>query len=432
MSIIDGLKKLSQEDSDVLRAPTLEQNQLTWPALSIMFIGMWFSMWAVVIGFTIGTMLPAGQAIVACFLGFLSTGIYMFLVGAIGAKTKLSTAYIVERGAGKIGAGFFALSVVIIYSWAVGMQADVAGRTLANAVGAQNPSIFSGILAIIMVSTGIIGIKAIKKLSWIAVPVFLITMIVIALIGISKSGGIAAALSNTVEAKISFGLAFTMATGAWISFATMAPDVTRFAKTPKNVLISSLLSFVIGSVLPIIGVFLATTMRTAEIGEVFKLFGLQWLGFIVVFAAAWTTNDNNTYCGGLALAKLTKMDRRIATMIIALVGVVLAFLGAGATDIIGKSLGWLVSVAGPAGGIMIGEYYLLSKYGTKKVKTSGIPGFIALLCATILSLLSEGGLKPIILVPNFIVGIISGMVLLYVFVKIEQRLINSDTEEIVA
>ena len=67
------LKELFKSDHDISK-PVDEEEKMGWKDLFIICLGMWFSMWAVVIGFTIGTMLPPMKAIVVCFLGFLATG----------------------------------------------------------------------------------------------------------------------------------------------------------------------------------------------------------------------------------------------------------------------------------------------------------------------------------------------------------------------
>lgn len=415
------LKELFKSDHDISK-PVDEEEKMGWKDLFIICLGMWFSMWAVVIGFTIGTMLPPMKAIVACFLGFLATGIYFSIVGGVGADIGKPTTVILERGAGKYGSLLFAISVVIVYCWSFGMQADVAGRGLAAALGSKSISIYSGILAIIMSISGIIGIKGIQKVSWVAVPLFLLVTFIAGIKAISMHGGVAAALSIDFEPSTSFWSAFSLATGSWISFSTMAPDITRFAKRPKDVYISGVISFIIGSLLPIMGVLLAATLKTEDMGQVFKAVGIPWLGAIAIIAAAWTTNDNNVYTGGLALSKLTNWSRPAATAIVALAGIVMAFMGAGAADIIGKSLGWLVSATGPAGGIMIAEYYFVSNRGELETGTSGIPGTIALIVGLLLSLLSLGGVRPVIPLPGFLVGVLSGMILTTLGIKIEMSL----------
>lgn len=423
MSIVKVIQDFIKSDYDISK-PVDEKEKMGWQDLFIICLGMWFSMWAVVIGFTIGTMLPPAQAIAACFLGFLATGIYFSIIGGVGAATGKPTTVILERGAGRYGSILFAISVVIVYCWAFGMQADVAGRSVAAALDSKSISLYSGLLAIIMSISGIIGIKGIQRVSWIAVPLFLLVTFYAGLKAVSMYGGLAEALSISFEPTTSFWSAFSMATGSWISFSTMAPDVTRFAKRPKDVYIAGIISFIVGSLLPIMGVLLAATLRTEDMGQVFKEVGIPWLGVIAVFAAAWTTNDNNVYTGGLGLTKLTNWSRPVATALVAFVGIIMAFMGAGATDVIGKSLGWLVSASGPVGGIIIAEYYIVSNMDPAGTKTSGIPGTIALLVGLVLSLLSLGGVWQIIPLPGFVVGVLSGLILTTIGMNIEKNIIE--------
>lgn len=418
MGIRSWIKKSWEADSNIEEVQ--ESVMMSWPSTTIIFIGMWFSMWAVTVGFTVGSMMPPVQAMLACLIGFSFTALYNALVGIPGQKEGLPTVSLIEKYAGKPVSVFFSISTVIIYTWAMGMQADIAGITIGNAVGAQSHNLISGFVAIIMVFTGIIGIAAIKKLSTFVVPLFLGVTILAAALSLSIHGGLGAVFSADIEATMSFGAAVSLATGAWISFATMSPDVTRFVKSPKDVIISSMLSMLIGCILPLIGVILAVTTKVSDIGLTFKEVGLDWIGVLAVFFAAWTTNDNNSYCGGIALSKLINVDRRKATIIIAVGGVILAYLGSGATNVIGASLGWLVSAAGPVGGIIISHYYFLSNHGKKETIVSNWVGIVAFVSGFLLSLLGEGGVWGKIPVPGFILGIVGAALIFWIFSKIDQ------------
>lgn len=421
MSLIEAIKKTMSVDTDI---NDNSGEKMNWRSSTMVFIGMWFSMWAVTVGFTLGQVMSPIRAILACVVGFLCTGIYQALVGVIGCKEGKATVSLLEKFGGKAITVIFAISTVIIYCWSVGMQADIAGQALGSALGLAKHSWCSVLVCAIMGVSAFLGIKAISKLSNITVPIFLILTIIGAIIAVRQFGGLQGALNVNIENTMSFGAAVTSAAGAWISFATMGPDVCRHIKTPKDVVISSVLSMVIGVILPVIGVILAITTKVSDMGLTFTAIGMPWIGFLCVFFAAWTTNDNNGYCGGIALAKLTKISRPKATLIVLVVGIILAGLGSGASNVISASLGWLSSMASPVGGLLIGYYYIVAKNGKQEVSLRPWVGLITVLGGFLLALLGEGAILACIPVPSFILGIASGAVLEVIFANIDMAMTN--------
>lgn len=425
MNIIQRLKRLSEADKDVMTSVS-EEHRMTWPHLTITFTGIWFSMWSLVMGFSIGTVLPPMTAISAVLVGFIITGVYGCLTGVIGVKTGLPTPGILERGAGRIGTIVFSIASVVVFCWAFGMQADIAGRTLASATGSKSISLISALLALLMLSTALIGIHGIRRLSWSVVPLFFAIVIVAVFRAVGQYGGISVALQAPIEPQISFWSAVSVAVGAWIGFATYMPDITRFAKNPQDVIKSTMLSFLIGACMPVMGILLAVTVQVEEIGYTFAMLGMAWLGVVATLAAAWTTNDNNSYSGGIVLASLLKIDRRIATVIVGCVGVIWAYFGGGATPVVLKALNLLPSIWGPGGAVMICEYYILSKYGEYDgLSTSGVPGAIAMVAGAIISQFGAGGLWDRIALPAFFLGQLITMVIFYAAIKIEESLKGS-------
>lgn len=421
MGILEKLKKMAEVDTDVTTSVSKE-DRMTWPHLTVTFTGIWFSMWSLVMGFSLGTVLPPKTAVGAILIGFFITGLYGSLTGVIGVRTGLPTPGILERGAGRLGTIVFSIASVLTFCWAFGMQADIAGRTLASAIGTESIGILSALLALVMLSTAFLGIHGLRQLSWAVVPLFFIIVLVAVLIAISRFGGLVAAFQVQVEPQTSFWGAVSVAVGAWIGFATYMPDVTRFAKNSRDVVLSTFVSFLVGACMPIMGVLLAVTVNVEEIGYTFAILGIAWLGVIATLAAAWTTNDNNSYSGGIVLANMLKIDRRVATLVVGFIGVVWAYFGGGATPVVLKALGLLPSIWGPGGAVLICEYYILSRNGKQQgvSSTSGIPGAVAMVLGAIISQFGAGGLWEVSQFPAFFLGLLITMVIFYVGVKIEE------------
>ena len=82
------------------------------------------------------------------------------------------------------------------------------------------------------------------------------------------------------------------------------------------------------------GALLAAIIRVPY-EEIFVRFGILFaaLGLIAWIGAAWTTDDNNAYTAGLALAttihSVVRLMRRHAVLICGILGVIFAAIGAG-------------------------------------------------------------------------------------------------------
>ena len=336
MTLLERIENISKDDNDI--NVVNKKDRMSWGNATIVFIGMWFSMWAVTIGFTMGRAMPFGQAVAACLIGFGVTAVYMILVGTVGCKESLPTVVLIDRFSGKGLSILFSITTFIVYVWGVGMQADIAGQALGAALGLSKWGALSALLAAVMATSSLVGIKGIQKVSKFVVPIFLTFTFIAAVIAIHKYGGMSAVMATETVPTMNFAAAVTAAAGAWISFATMAPDVTRHIKSPRDVAIASILSFTIGAILPIIGVCLAVVTDVTDMGQVFAAIGFPWIGVIATFFAAWTTNDNNGYTGGIALSRLTGLPRGKATLIVSGLGIILAFLGSGASNVISALL----------------------------------------------------------------------------------------------
>jgi cytosine permease len=212
-----------------------------------------------------------------------------------------------------------------------------------------------------MIATATKGYKALDILSKIAVPLLLVLMV----------GSVFKVLeNNTISDIFQFthaGEAITLGTGismvisSFIVGAVVAPDVSRYAKTPKDTIFASILAFVI--IIPLvitIGTIMAQATGTWDLVDIMLKLGWGLMALLVLLLAQWTSNDNNLYCSALGFAVVfKKLKKWQLTIISGVLGIILAIFG-----IYDNFIYWLLILGiliPPMGGVIIADYYFKNK-----------------------------------------------------------------------
>ena len=103
--------------------------------------------------------------------------------------------------------------------------------------------------------------------------------------------------------------------GSFISGGTTTPNFTRFARTARFAVISTVTAFMIGNSIMIL--FGAVGANYAGKDDVFYIMmsqGLVLSAFVVLGANIWTTNDNALYSVGLSLANIFSIRKKLMVL----------------------------------------------------------------------------------------------------------------------
>lgn len=103
--------------------------------------------------------------------------------------------------------------------------------------------------------------------------------------------------------------------GSFISGGTTTPNFTRFARTARFAVISTVTAFMIGNSIMIM--FGAVGANYAGKDDVFYIMmsqGLVLSAFVVLGANIWTTNDNALYSVGLSLANIFSIRKKLMVL----------------------------------------------------------------------------------------------------------------------
>lgn len=352
------------EDYSVEAVP--EEKTRGWLSMGLIWSGVGISLGLLLTGGTLGDGLSIQQIFVAAFFSGILLALVTILIGVIGAKTGLSTAMVSRFTFGNTAIILVAfIQAMGSYGW-FAVQLGLFGRTTSTAweMGtgfAGNEKLFIIIGGICMILTATLGYKGLDFLSKIAVP-FLLILMGASLWKILQDYSFSEIMNfGGTENPITLGTGISLAVSSFIVGAVVAPDVSRYAKTPKHTIGGAVLAFfIVVPVVLMVGSTMAQATGTWDIVDIMIRLGWGIIAFLVLMLAQWTSNDNNLYCGALGFTvAFKKLKKWHITVVAGVIGIILALVGI--YDNFEKFLNVLGVFIPPMGGVIAVDYYLFKK-----------------------------------------------------------------------
>ncbi|MFA9432097.1 cytosine permease [Egicoccus sp. AB-alg2] len=328
-----------------------------------------WSLGIVLLGFTFFTpTMLAGAGIAPNFsftaflgvalLGAAVLGVYVSVLGAIGARTGLTTVVMSRYAFGSSGAKLVSLLLGGTQIGWYGVTVATLALLTQQVTGLDGP-VWRWVLVIVggavMGVTAYYGYRGMELLSIVSVPLLLILAGWVtwrSMLEIGDQGGLGAI---TGSGEMSIAVAVTAIVGTFASGGTQAPNWTRFARTPGQGFGSAAIAFFLGELLMIFfGGIGALAFGIGDFVEV--LFALNLVGWGLVFLVAnlWTTNDNTAYNFGVAGAELFNANTKKPFVIGGVaIGTLLALP---IYDNLIGYLAWLGITIPAIGGVIIGDF----------------------------------------------------------------------------
>lgn len=339
----------------------------SWFSIALIWAGAVISVPSLMVGGAIVTGMPLGTGILAGITGYIIVVLFMTFQGMQGTDLGRPTVVNASSAFGEQGAGFvisFVLGVSVM-GW-FGVQTSVTGASFSgfmSSFGITFPVwLSSAVWGIIMLTTAILGYKALSYLNYIAVP----ALILLAVYGTTmalKNYGLEGLASHATEHSMGFFKGVALSIGGFAVGGVIAGDYSRYARDRKGSILSSVFGVVpIGSALLVAGAIMSVVAGTYDITQVVSSLGFPVLGFIILILATWTTNTVNAYSGGLAITSMFKLSddkRAAATAVAGGIGTLLAIFG-----IINHFVSFLVVLTAgitPIAGVMIADYWIRNK-----------------------------------------------------------------------
>ncbi len=319
------------------------------------------------LGATLGFGLPFWQAFLAFTLGAVVLELVSIAVGIIGQREGLSTSVLSRwTGFGQGGAAVVALVIGFSATGWFGVQSQLAGKSLAKLLGGLPVwgwSMLFGLLVTLIVTY---GFRWMAWTAYITVPAFLLMAGVSVVIELRRHdlGGL---LTDAAPGPhLTLVQAVTLVAGQFMVGAVITPDMTRFNRSPMDVVKQTVVGITLGEwVIGSVGVLLAHALHSKDIATIVTS-SVGWVGVLVIVVAALKVNDWNLYVSSLGLANFVKtvfgvqVHRAWVSIVVGVVGSAL-----GAAGILSRYTDFLNLLAvafPPIPAIMVAEYYVARRW----------------------------------------------------------------------
>ncbi|MFB7303423.1 cytosine permease [Heyndrickxia sporothermodurans] len=339
----------------------------SWYSLGIIWAGAMISIPSLLVGNTLISGMSLPKALFVSFVGYAIVVLIMILQGIQSSDLGKPTVQIAGQVFGKKGSRTI-LSIILAIAclgW-FGIQANVCGAALANLLAKYDMNmpvpLASFLSGLVMVISAIYGIKVLRVLSYIAVPL----LVVISVIGLVQTltGDHLLVIQNyKPKGNMSFmdGLSVTM--GSFALGAVIAGDYSQFSKKRSEVLKAAIFGIIPAGILMIgVGALLTIAYQTSDITAVFLNIATPFIGGVVLILATWKTNLVNAISGGIALINgfnVSKKKEKMAVGIAGTIGTLLAVVGI--LNYFTPIMSVLSAMIPPVAGVMIASYWVMNK-----------------------------------------------------------------------
>ena len=303
------------------------------------------SMFMVMLGFTffsasmwVGQQLAAGLDwwgfIWALLLGGLFLAAYTGSLGFIGAESGLTLDMLARKSFGTKGSylpsamisftqiGWFGVGLAM---FAIPVAKELMGLEVTPDYMPWQGYILVIIAGILMTASAYFGITSLTIISYIAVPAVAILGTVAMIMAVQRgdTGLIEQFSLGTKNLGIIAGAGLVI--GSFVSGGTATPNFTRFAKSSRVGLWTTVFAFFIGnSLMFLFGAVSSIYAGGNDIFEVMLNLNLFYLAVLVLGLNIWTTNDNALYTGGLGLSNIFGLSKKTMVIISGIIGTLAA------------------------------------------------------------------------------------------------------------
>ncbi|MCD8115525.1 MAG: cytosine permease [Oscillospiraceae bacterium] len=388
------IEKKQEVFEDYETTPVPEEKRYRWFSQGMIWAGSAFCLAAFSVGGMLAASMSFGSLLTAILLGCVIVTVIASLFGVIGAHTHLASAFTARFALGIGGSKVFGLIVALsLFGWFGYQCSYFASSTIATlqlfGFSGGSTVMWTVIGGVAMMITAVVGIKGIKWLSNIGVPLLFLLVVIAAVITLVRVDfSVLAEASAASAGGMTIPAAITIIVGSFIAGACSVPDITRFSKKKSDAVAGSIVGYLISfAAILLLGAMFYYAYSTSDLCTIFIQYcGLGVFAAFVLIISTWTTNDNNLYSSVLgitnALGDKVKVPRWLLTIIVGLVSTALGALG-----IVDYFLGFL-NLLGvfipPVAAVIIADFYLYNKEEYAFEKVAALPSFKVTPCVSAL------------------------------------------------
>lgn len=378
MSMLERAEEASAKqyvDPDYPITPVPRHARRSLFSLSVVLLGFTFFTPTMLAGAQIGAAFDVTSLIGVLLLGSAVLGVYVGVIGGIGARTGLTTVMMARYALGTRGSKLASLLLGGTQVGWYGVTVATLASLTAGALGWEG----DGVLTLLMVVGGAVmgvtayyGYRGMYALSLVSVPLLLVLAAWVTWRSLEEVGGWSGLQAVVPTESMTVAVAVTVIVGTFASGGTQAPNWTRFARSPMGGFVACLVAFLVGEMLMLaFGAIGAISFGEGDFVLVLYQLGLVGWGLVFLVANLWTTNDNTAYNFGVAGAEIANSPSKKPFVVGGVViGTLLAVTGI-YDNLIGY-LVWLGILVPPLGGVIIGDYWARWR-GGMSVDTGSLP-----------------------------------------------------------
>lgn len=387
-----------EQQSEFSAAPISDDQLVAWPRVAAVSSMVSFSLPTFITGIEVYQALTISDALWAMLIASILLTIVGGTMGAIGARSRMSSYLLVRIAFGNKGAGLvnmaFAISLIGWFGVNIDLFSSAVIRLAEGSFGVTLAPWPIEILAgVCMITTTIYGFKAINLLASLMVPILAILTSVMLYQAMNNLAlGEFVAMEKNATLTISDGVGAVV--GAIIIGTIILPDITRFSRTWQGGIHTAFWAYMIVEfAVMLVIAFAAAAMGKTEILDLMLELGIGLSAFIIVIASSWILNSLNLYSTVLSVeATFPNLKGRLVTCALGVVGVIAAFMNI--LDAFLVFLGFLAALFVPVAGIIIVDYLFISRerYSMTQLQNNtavSVPAFIGWLIGAMISTLSE-------------------------------------------
>lgn len=353
------------DDYALQRVP--KEARYGWWTVALQQFGQLSDIITFITGVALGTGLSFWGAFWALTLGSVVLELVAVFVGIAGVKEGLSTSVLARwTGFGRYGSAVLGLIIsVSLVGW-FGIQNGVFAEGMHAILPKVDTWVWSVVTGILVTLLVMYGFRSMRWIAFIAVPAFQVVIAYSVITQFAKADIGALFSSGPLGEPMTIAAGATIVAGSYMAGAVIAPDMTRFTRSPMAVVKQSVLSITLGQyVMGLIGVLLAYAIKGEDaVSILVTTAGV--VGVITLIAAVLKINDWNLYSSSLgvvnAIATLTgiRVSRVRATLVLGILGTVLSAVGI--LDRFTDFLTLLGVSLPPIAGVVVAEYYLVRRW----------------------------------------------------------------------
>ena len=364
-------------------------------SLMVVLVGFTYFSPSMTAGGNLGIGLNMRDFLIAMIAGNAFLGAYTAILAHIGQSTGLTMDLLARRSFGEKGS--YLPSAIISFTqigW-FGVGVAMFAIPVANLIN-LNSTLIIIIMGAAMTVTAYFGFKALALLGSIAVPLITVLGVYSVNYGVNQVEGFKNVFSEMPAQPITIGAALAVVIGSFISGGTSTPNFTRFGKTSKSAVWSTIIAFFIGnSIMFIFGAVGGATTGKPDIFDILIEQNLVLAAIAVLGLNIWTTNNNALYTAGLGLANITKIQSKPLVLVGGAIGT------AAAMWLYNNFIAYLSTLGAaipPVGAVIIIHYFMNRKqYEDKDFKPEmlNLGAIIAVVGGALVGLFLKWGIAPL-------------------------------------